>query len=590
MGAMLKRFKPLRSLRWKMMLRTTAAMVLLVLTIGVAMIFQVSVMEYRNAVESNQILTQAMSDHFNGNSEAFIHQIDFVTLDGEIQDRVKRMESVRGAHSADEHSVNINELRSVITLRSIVMDEISGVYLYDRNGNLITKWEKTPNRAGVYKLPNATDINRYLPDGSVSCEFIDGHLVYHRSVRTLEEWETVAYISFLYDEDALKRMLEIIAEDETRFLGLYDSGNDVLVSTDHHDNAAYRRALRGAELSHLSDGVMIDVEGVGEMLLCGNAVMNDGWYFLSAVRRDDIFEMHYLFLLMIAAFAMIAVLGVLFVTLLNKKIVMEPIEKIMAVVHKVQNEDYDIALDVKTGDEIELLAEQFNVMAEKINELVNQNLKANLAYREMQLSQLQHQIKPHFLYNTLECINALSQLDRKDDVRVVTGAFARLMKTKMSDRRFTTVREELACVEDFLQIYKVMQGEDLEYSIRMDAACADCAIPSLMIQPIVENAVLHGIVPSARKGACTVEVCMEEGLLHISVSDDGVGFLPDPWAAANAYLAGEATPEQKELLGIGMKNVIDRIRFVYGARGRIILLSDREWGTTFDFFLPGEPS
>ena len=194
------------------------------------------------------------------------------------------------------------------------------------------------------------------------------------------------------------------------------------------------------------------------------------------------------------------------------------------------------------------------------------------------------------MYNTLECINALSQLDRKDDVRVVTGAFARLMKTKMSDRRFTTVREELACVEDFLQIYKVMQGEDLEYSIRMDAACADCAIPSLMIQPIVENAVLHGIVPSARKGACTVEVCMEEGLLHISVSDDGVGFLPDPWAAANAYLAGEATPEQKELLGIGMKNVIDRIRFVYGARGRIILLSDREWGTTFDFFLPGEPS
>lgn len=590
MGAMWKRFKPLRSLRWKMALRTTAAMVLLVLTIGVAMIYQVSVMEYRDAVETNQILTQAMSNHFNGNSEAFVHQIDFVTLDGEIQDRIEQMEGAGGGRFADEHSVNINELRSVITLRSIVMDEISGVYLYDRNGNLITKWEKTPNRAGVYKLPNATDINRYLPDGSVSCEFIDGHLVYHRSVRTLEKWETVAYISFLYDEESLKRMLKIIAEDETRFLGLYDSVHDVLVSADEHDNEAYRQALRQADLAHLSDGVRIDVAGVGEMLLCGNAVMNDGWYFLSAVRRDDIFEMHYLFLLMIAAFALIAVLGVLSVTVLHKKIVMEPIEKIMAVVHKVQNEDYDIALDVKTGDEIELLADQFNTMAERINELVNQNLKANLAYREMQLSQLQHQIKPHFLYNTLECVNALSQLGRKDDVRVLTGAFARLMKTKMNDRRFATVREELACAEDFLQIYKVMQGDDLEYAVRMDTACADCAIPSLMIQPIVENAVLHGIVPSARKGSCTVEVGMEEGLLHISVSDDGVGFLPEPWEAVNAYLAGAATPEQKELLGIGLKNVIDRIRFVYGARGRIILLSDREWGTTFDFFLPREPS
>ena len=583
MKAVIKSFKPLRSLRWKMVLRSTAVLVLLVLTIGFAMIYQVSMTEYQNAVESNQILTQTMSDQFNDNSKAFIHQIDFVTLDGEIQDLIEGMEN-----KGDDRALDIIQLRSMITLRSIVMDEISGVYLYDRNGNLLTKWEKRPSREGVYKLPNAMDLNHYLPDGKVSCEFIDGHLVYHRAVRTLEKWETVAYISFLYDEELLQKKLESIAENETRFLGLYDSRSGVLISAAEHDKDAYLRALQGVDPARLGDGVMIFVDGVGEMLLCGNAVMNDGWYFLSAIRRDNIYEMQYLFLLMMAAFALIAVLAVLSVTLLQKKIVMEPIEKIMAGVQKVQNEDYDIALDVKTGDEIELLAQQFNVMAGRINELVNQNLKAELAHRELQLTQLQHQIKPHFLYNTLECINALSQLGRTDEVRVMTGAFARLMKTKMNDRRFTTVREELACVENFLQIYKVMQGDELEYAIHMDAACADCMIPSLIVQPIVENAVLHGIVPSGRKGCCTVQAFLEEECIHISVTDDGVGFPAGELAAVNAYLSGSVPRGKAAFSGIGLRNVLDRIRFVYGASGRVCLLSDREWGTTFDFILPRE--
>lgn len=583
MRAAIKSFRPLRSLRWKMVLRSAAALVLLVLTIGFAVIYQVSMMEYQNAVESNQILTKAMSDHFNDNSKAFVHQIDFVTLDGEIQDLIESMED-----TGDARALDISRLRSVITLRSIVMDEISGVYLYDRNGVLLTKWEKRPNRPGVYKLPNAMDVNHYLPDGSVSCEFIDGHLVYHRSVRTLEKWETVARISFLYDEELLQKKLGVLAEDETRFLGLYDSRSGVLVCAAEHDREAYLRALQGVDPACFADGVMIFVDGVGEMLVCGNAAMNDGWYFLSAIRRDDIHEMRVPFLWMVAAFALIAVLAVLSITLLQKKIVMEPIEKIMAGVQKVQNEDYDIALDVKTGDEIELLAQQFNVMAQRINELVNQNLKAELAYQEMQLAQLQHQIKPHFLYNTLECINALSQLGRTDDVRVMTGAFARLMKNAMNDRRFTTVREELACVESFLQIYKVMQGDDLEYAIHIDAACAECPIPSLIIQPIVENAVLHGIVPSARKGSCTVQALWEEDGIHISVTDDGVGFSAERLAAVNAYLSGGAPQGQTALPGIGLRNVLDRIRFVYGASGRVCLLSDTEWGTTFDFFLPRE--
>lgn len=562
---------------------STAIITLLLVVIGTFVIRQVSQIEYRNAVKANQTLAQAMSDRFNENSDAFVHQIDFVTLDGEISDIMEK-----GGSSQAEIYSNRKELRSVITLRSIAMDAISGVYLYDIKGTLVTKWGKTPNREGAYRLPNTTDISRFTPDGRVTSEFLDGHLVYNRAVRTLETRKIVGYITFLYDDRVLKERLDVIAGNSNNFLGLYDSVDDVLICCDNIDKEVYLQALADQDLSDAQGGITITVDGIGQMLLCSNEVMNDGWYFLSAVSNDDIYEMQSLLMLMILSFALIAVLLILCITALNHTIITGPIAHIMDAVKKIQNEDYDITLDAHTGDEIEILADNLNIMARRIDELVNQNLKANLAYKEMQIAQLQHQIKPHFLYNTLECINALSQMGRTEEVRIITGAFAKLMKNRISDATFTTVEEERACVDAFLQIYQTMQVGQLYYSIIVDPQCEGLRIPSMIIQPLVENAVLHGIVPSARQGTCTVEIYREDDHLCIQVSDDGVGLSREILESVNRYIAGKANEEDKKKLGIGTRNVVDRIRYVYGASGSISVLSDAEWGTSITLMLPIE--
>lgn len=422
----------------------------------------------------------------------------------------------------------------------------------------------------------------------MTSEFLDGHLVYNRAVRTLETCEIVGYITFLYDDQGLKERLDVIAGNNNGFLGLYDSKNDVLICRDNIDKEAYLQALADQDLSDAQGGITFTVDGIGKMLLCSNEVMNDGWYFLSAVSNDDIYEMHSLLVLMILSFAVIAILLILSITVLNHTIITGPIAHIMDAVKKIQNEDYDISLDIHTGDEIEILADNLNIMARRIDELVNQNLKANLAYKEMQITQLQHQIKPHFLYNTLECINALSQLGRTEDVRIITSAFAKLMKNRMSDANFTTVKEEQACVDAFLQIYQTMQAGQLNYSITVDPQCEGLRIPRMIVQPLVENAVLHGIVPSARLGTCTVEVYRENEHLCIQVSDDGVGLSRETLESVNRYIEGKANEDDKKNLGIGTRNVVDRIRYVYGASGSISVLSDAEWGTSITLMLPIE--
>lgn len=566
-----------------MVVGSSVIITLLLIVFDFIVIEQVSKIEYRNAVKANQTLAQTMSARFNENSDAFVHQIDFVTLDGVISNIIKN-----GGSSQAEIYYNSKELRSVITLRSIAMDVISGVYLYDVNGNLITKWEKAPNQESTYHLPNTTDISRFTPDGRVTSEFLDGHLVYNRAVRTLETCEIVGYITFLYDDQGLKERLDVIAGNNNGFLGLYDSKNDVLICRDNIDKEAYLQALADQDLSDAQGGITFTVDGIGKMLLCSNEVMNDGWYFLSAVSNDDIYEMHSLLVLMILSFAVIAILLILSITVLNHTIITGPIAHIMDAVKKIQNEDYDISLDIHTGDEIEILADNLNIMARRIDELVNQNLKANLAYKEMQITQLQHQIKPHFLYNTLECINALSQLGRTEDVRIITSAFAKLMKNRMSDANFTTVKEEQACVDVFLQIYQTMQAGQLNYSITVDPQCEGLRIPRMIVQPLVENAVLHGIVPSARLGTCTVEVYRENEHLCIQVSDDGVGLSRETLESVNRYIEGKANEDDKKNLGIGTRNVVDRIRYVYGASGSISVLSDAEWGTSITLMLPIE--
>ena len=566
-----------------MVVGSSVIITLLLIVFDFIVIEQVSKIEYRNAVKANQTLAQTMSARFNENSDAFVHQIDFVTLDGVISNIIKN-----GGSSQAEIYYNSKELRSVITLRSIAMDVISGVYLYDVNGNLITKWEKAPNQESTYHLPNTTDISRFTPDGRVTSEFLDGHLVYNRAVRTLETCEIVGYITFLYDDQGLKERLDVIAGNNNGFLGLYDSKNDVLICRDNIDKEAYLQALADQDLSDAQGGITFTVDGIGKMLLCSNEVMNDGWYFLSAVSNDDIYEMHSLLVLMILSFAVIAILLILSITVLNHTIITGPIAHIMDAVKKIQNEDYDISLDIHTGDEIEILADNLNIMARRIDELVNQNLKANLAYKEMQITQLQHQIKPHFLYNTLECINALSQLGRTEDVRIITSAFAKLMKNRMSDANFTTVKEEQACVDAFLRIYQTMQAGQLNYSITVDPQCEGLRIPRMIVQPLVENAVLHGIVPSARLGTCTVEVYRENEHLCIQVSDDGVGLSRETLESVNRYIEGKANEDDKKNLGIGTRNVVDRIRYVYGASGSISVLSDAEWGTSITLMLPIE--
>lgn len=569
-----------QTIRWKINAGSMLIISVLIVLMGVFIYVRVSGMEYRAAVQRYRTLTRTMGARLDENSDAFMNQINFVALDGTMADLLSDY------YESDSNYLVITAMRSLISLRSNIKNEIGAVSVYDTDGKEILSWDRASNTFGHYSLPAQLELSGIYPSGRITCEMENGQLIYSRAVRMLDGGDIVGYISFLYNKSQFQNKLEILAEDRTCFLGLYDSTSHQMITTNQAGKEAYLQALYGMDMTELPEGVTTFVEGVGEVLLCGTASINDGWYVVSGIRSSEIYESRTVFITVILCFFLVGMAMILCINILNERIVSRPVRQIMQAVKRVQEEDYEVSLNVHTGDELEELARSFEVMAHRMDHLINQNLKAGLAYREMQLAQLQQQIEPHFLYNTLECVNSLAQLERKDDVRHVTNAFARLMQSKMNDQIYVTVKEEISCAEAFLEIYKIMQARFLDYEIRVDEETLDWKIPSLIVQPMVENAVLHGIIPSGRKGIVTVEVRREEELLAVTVSDDGIGMKASKVRAIEAYAQGKASEEEKASLGIGVKNVLKRIRLLYGSGEYVTVLSDPEWGTTFTFMLP----
>ena len=554
---------------------STAVILTVVLLMGICTWVGISYLELEDAIDANQHLTQAMGRRYDENADAVKRQIDFVTLDGVLEEQLALW---RLAVLAEM------DLKSLITLRSMSMEEIGGVYLYDLDGKLITKWIRTPNRPGNYQLPDEMDPALYSPTGQVTAFFFEEGLVFPRAVRTLEDWQVVAYISFVYDADVLRSRLDLIAGQNAQLLALYESQSDVFVSNQEDSAEAFRQALNGLDLSKLENGTFLSVEGYGRYLICGTPVIRENCYLLAAVEEGQIFRAERTVVWITLVFATIGLLLTLAVMVLMGRMILRPLQRITQATREVKNGQYAVALPSETSDELGILSANFKEMSSQIDQLVNQKLKSDLAYQEMQLSLLQKQINPHFLYNTLECINALAQLGRTDDVRTVTVAFAGLLKTQLTDQRFCTVAQDVACTENFLKLYQIMRGDLLHTCVTLSPDCAGLTIPSLLLQPLVENAVLHGLWNRPTKGCCTIEIFRDEKWLYLNVSDDGCGAPAAVVAAARAYAAGDDRCADR--LGIGLRNVIDRLRFVYRQEAVFMMYSDPEWGTAVEIKLP----
>jgi two-component system, sensor histidine kinase YesM len=250
---------------------------------------------------------------------------------------------------------------------------------------------------------------------------------------------------------------------------------------------------------------------------------------------------------------------------------------------RAESGDLDVNFNVKYNDEIGHLGNSFNTMLIEIRKLIDAVYREQKSKRKAELKILQAQIKPHFLYNTLDTIHWMVKKYGADDVIDVINALTSLFRIGLSKgNEVIRVSEEIEHVRSYLFIQKVRYRQLLNYEIAAEDQVQSLYVQKIILQPIVENAIYHGIKPNKVPGTIEIKVELKEDKLILTVTDNGCGIPEEQLQAINEALENDST----EKMGYGLFNVNERIRLSYGKEFGITLNSETGVGTVVEIRLP----
>lgn len=268
----------------------------------------------------------------------------------------------------------------------------------------------------------------------------------------------------------------------------------------------------------------------------------------------------------------------------------KPIHEIMAQMEQIETGNFDIELPVRSDDEIGVLAGRFNQMSEALKRYINQSYVAQIRQNEAELTALKSQIYPHFLYNTLEVIRMTALDDTEKKVPEMIEALSQQIHYLIGPMQdMVPLEKETDIVQKYVYLLNCRISGKVQLSMEVQSV-SSMIVPKLILQPIVENAYVHGIKPKKGSGCIMIEAYAEDGVLHINVMDNGVGMDEEAVARLYRIMCGTNPGIKNEYnwQSIGLKNVNDRIKYLYGEAYGIEITSTVGIGTNVHILMPGE--
>lgn len=310
------------------------------------------------------------------------------------------------------------------------------------------------------------------------------------------------------------------------------------------------------------------------------------WKFVNLLPYSSIFKniivVHTILVLVyVGIFVLVIYLSLLFSSEITK-----PFRRLTNKMKMVEKGEFEkiapMGVNIKRqGDEIAELEYNFHLMVDKINTLIKENYLKQIAIKESQFKALQAQINPHFLYNTLDSINWMARFNKQYQIASMVKALGSLLRNSISNKsEIITLKEEMKILEDYIIIQKYRYGERLSFSMDIPQDYWEYMIPKLSLQPIVENSIQYGLEKIL--GVCEIKVWIEplEKGLKIWVEDNGPGMDKDFVEKLNK---GEIEPRGS---GIGIKNINERIKIMFGMDYGINVNSALGEGTKVCIFIP----
>ncbi|MEW9700198.1 sensor histidine kinase [Paenibacillus sp. SI8] len=262
----------------------------------------------------------------------------------------------------------------------------------------------------------------------------------------------------------------------------------------------------------------------------------------------------------------------------------KPLLKLIKAMQKIGNRNLDIRIRDNRQDEFRQVYQGFNDMADELNALVKDLANEKLYKLEAEIKLLQAQINPHFLYNTLDSIYSIAKIKKVEEISQMVAALSKFFRISLSGGKdIVSLKDAVSLVVSYLTIINIRYRGEISFHIDLPEELADCLVPKMLLQPIVENSVYHGIEKARGYGHISIEVSSLEGKLKIIVEDNGSGMKEEALLRLRQSLQVEATEETSSF---ALRNLIRQIRLKYGASYGIQIESVSGEGTRVTIEIP----
>ncbi|QDP39824.1 sensor histidine kinase [Radiobacillus deserti] len=273
-------------------------------------------------------------------------------------------------------------------------------------------------------------------------------------------------------------------------------------------------------------------------------------------------------------------------------VITKPLKKLTKSIYQLQKGDFTQQVSFRGKDEVGELGRGYDVMVQQIKRLIDDVFRTQLSRKEAELKTLQAQIHPHFLYNTLDTIFWKAQQKNQRDIADLIYSLSQFFRLSLSDgKEFVTVGHELLLIENYLIIQKNRFTNKFTYEIQANEETKAIPIPKLLIQPLVENAVLHGLEGIEDNGFIYIQIAQEEHFLNIEVVDNGIGIELHKLNRINEYLQETdfesiEVHREQDRPGYALVNIMERLRMKYGQQANMRIESDYGIGTKVRIHIP----
>lgn len=599
---MLKVFVKLKNFIWKMSLKSKLVTIFVILTtiplsvVGIVSFSQASSIIERKTIESTTQIAEQLNQ-----------SISLTLQMGERFTKIIRDESVikfLTTPSEMKHT-KYESAKEIIKLFKLYRDTfedyqwIRGIYIIGFNGNNICEAQ------GVYSLHK--DINTISTINKIIEKPKELHIIpnseidYARKMKyeevislgkTIEIPTTNQIIGVIIidiDKEAIEELCENITIGEKGYFSIITYEGDRVITIYNSDLHHNSNGLRKESLDRIANeqhGHFIERVNGSKEFIVFNTLSNVGWKILGRVELNDLMSSAYT-IRRITIF--VVLLSIIFTAILYIFISEQLTRPIRNIKEKMKQAERGVFVEAECNnrDEIGDLYRSFNKMIKNIMQLIEDKQKEQKALQKAELKALQAQINPHFLYNTLDAIVWMTETNNNDKVVEITKAFSSFFRITLSKgNEWITLAEEIEHTRSYLIIQRMRYRDILSYEIDVDDSILKCRILKLILQPIVENALYHGIKNKRNPGSIIVRASRygDEKIL-LEVIDDGNGMTEERLREVVAHINADNSVSRKNE-GYGLRNVNQRIKLYYGKQYGLFIKSEYKKGTHVSVIIP----